>query len=555
MTSFEVLQPVLWEAGGARLGNVYVHTFSSLGREVVFTLAVRGVDSQDATGPVATVKCSTALRDMLTLECNANALLVAEFSDPYADTGITPTNYTVRITKAGDTQSTTRRVQDTFVFTGAEYGAQYTVTVTASHGTGWAQYTETDTVTCPTQPEPPPTVSGLKCSAATSDSLTITWDSAADAASYEVQASSFEVPQAALWEAGGARSGNVYMHTFSSLGREVVFTLAVRGVDSQDATGPAATVKCSTALRDMLTLECNANALLVSEFSDPYADTGITPTDYTVLISNVGDRQHISRRVQDTIVFTDAAYGAQYMVTVVATYRTGWAYYIETDTVTCPTHTDNWNSPNFFDRDEDCPGLLGQALCDIGEAARMQASIWRLRGPSFSPHSAERVLLTRRCAFNDAQTSRTCYETWAENITLLKDPNSVWEALGLTEWNTLEDWGRNLSTISGLLSLSAAMVAVTSAYAWVTFGISGGSGGAGVIAYISQNNGVETLKLFPTVSAAIAAGTPLNTANVAGCLSPYEITSRSETITEEQTYGSSFTDTRISTYHYCDPNE
>lgn len=30
-----------------------------------------------------------------------------------------------------------------FVFTGAEYGAQYTVTVTASHGTGWAQYTET----------------------------------------------------------------------------------------------------------------------------------------------------------------------------------------------------------------------------------------------------------------------------------------------------------------------------------------------------------------------------------------------------------------------------
>ncbi len=137
------------------------------------------------------------------------------------------------------------------------------------------------------------------------------------------------------------------MHTFSSLGTGHVFTLAVRGVNSQDATGPAATVKCSTALRDMLTLECNANALLVAEFSDPYAGTGLTPTDYTVQISKAGDTQSTNRRVQDTFVFIGAEYGAQYTVTVTASHGTGWAQYTETDTVTCPTHTDNWNSPNF----------------------------------------------------------------------------------------------------------------------------------------------------------------------------------------------------------------
>ena len=394
---------------------------------------------------------------------------------------------------------------------------------------------------------PPLTISGLKCSAASSDSLTIIWDSAADAASYEVQASSLSAaPQPVLWEAAGTRSGDVYTHTFSSLGTGVVFTLAVRGVNSQAATGPVATIKCSTALRDMLTLECNANALLVAEFSDPYADTGLTPTDYTVGITKAGDTQTISRRVQDTFVFTSAEYGAQYTVTVTASHGTGWAQYTETDTVTCPIHTDNWNSPNFFDRDEDCPGLLGEVLCDIGEAARMQASIWRLRGPSFSPHSAERVLLARQCAFDDAQTSRTCDETWAENITLLKDPDSLWEALGLTEWNTQDDWGRNLSTIGTFISLVAISSNPASAVAWVALGLSGSGAGFTHSAYYSRNADVETLKLFPTVSAAIAAGTPLTTTNAAGCLSPYQITPRSETITEERTYDS-FTDTRIST--------
>ena len=192
--------------------------------------------------------------------------------------------------------------------------------------------------TPPTVSVPPLTISGLKCSAASSDSLTITWDSAAEAASYEVQASSLPgAPQLSLWEAAGTRSGDLYTHTFSSLGTGVVFTLAVRGVDSQDATGPVATVKCSTALRDMLTLECNANALLVAEFSDPYADTGITPTDYTVGITKAGDTQTTSRRVQDTFVFTSAEYGAQYTVTVTASHGTGWAQYTETDTTTCPT--------------------------------------------------------------------------------------------------------------------------------------------------------------------------------------------------------------------------
>ncbi len=224
-----------------------------------------------------------------------------------------------------------------------------TVTATVTAGDGYkvapSRYSATATIKDDDLPATVPgAVSGLRCSAATSDSLTVGWDSAAGAASYEVQSSALpSAPHLVPWDPAGTRSGSRYVHTFSSLGTGHVFTLAVRGVNSQDATGPVATVKCSTALRDMLTLECNANALLVAEFSDPYAGTGLTPTDYTVRITKAGDTRSTSRRVRDTFVFTGAEHGAQYTVTVTASHGTGWAQYTETDTATCPTHTDNWN--------------------------------------------------------------------------------------------------------------------------------------------------------------------------------------------------------------------
>lgn len=397
-------------------------------------------------------------------------------------------------------------------------------------------------------------VSGLKCSAATSETLTIVWNAARGAASYDVQSSALPVaPVAVLWDAGGTRSRSGYTHTFSSLGRGKLFTLFVRGVDSEGSRGPVASVKCSTKPRNILELECTANALLLAKFSNPNAGTGRS-SSYKLQISKAGVRQATLARPQGLMfVYTGAKHGETYTVTFAASHGTGWAHYIETDLVTCPAITDNWNSPNFFDPDEDCPSnFIGRGICVAGRVQALEANAWRLRGPKFEPVSGERVLLSRQCATN-GQTSRTCRETWAENITLLKDPKTAWEALGILEWGTGDDRRRNAATL--LVVVAALTTPAGATGAWLVV-----AAGAVIAAsshhayYRKAMSGTETLKLFPTVAAAIAAGTPLTTTNSAGCLSPYKIRPRSETITETNTYGS-FTDKRVSTYHYCDPKE
>ena len=343
-----------------------------------------------------------------------------------------------------------------------------------------------------------------------------------------------------------------------------MFTLAVRGVDSQDATGPVATVKCSTALRDMLTLECNANALLVSEFSDPYADTGITPTDYTVRITKAGDTQTTSRRVRDTFVFTGAEYGAQYTVTVTASHGTGWAQYTESDTITCPTHTNNWNSPNFYDRDEDCNnntpfvGWLTNYFCRQGENQLvLSGSYLELLGLKPALIEIEPVLLSRSCSINEAQTQRTCTETWSENIILLKNPGIDWRALRITDWSGPDEIIQNGLTIAAFVLLVPAVAAG----GWVlalSASVVGGTTYFEVVAYKKDASAKEYIRVYPSKEAAVAdaAGTNLDVqsiTNFEGCLAEYDLSPQTETLTDSHTYGT-FTDVRISTYHYCLPD-
>ncbi len=291
---------------------------------------------------------------------------------------------------------------------------------------------------------------------------------ASGAVRYEVQASTLpEAPHLVPWDTAGTRLGGVYTHTFNSLGTGQVFTLAVRAIDNQSTTGTAAKVKCSTTPRNILTLECTTNALLVAKFSDPYAGTGLTPTSYKVQTGKTSDTQTSVRNTRNNIEVYPAEFGQQYQVTVTASHKTGWATYTDTDTITCPTHTDNWNSPNFFDPDEDCPSnIVSRAMCTKGYTDRLRSETWRLRGPRFSPQSAERVLLSRSCT-TPSTTSRTCTETWAENITLLKDPDTVCQALGRTEWKTWDDWGRNLSTIISVASLHYAVLSKATVTAWI----------------------------------------------------------------------------------------
>ena len=65
--------------------------------------------------------------------------------------------------------------------------------------------------------------------------------------------------------------------------------------------------------------------------------------------------------------------------------------------------------------------------------------------------------------------------------------------------------------------------------------------------------------MYPTKAAAVkdAAGTSLNIAGIAnfqGCLSEYDLSPQMDNITVTKIYGT-FTDERISNYHYCLPED
>ena len=167
------------------------------------------------------------------------------------------------------------------------------------------------------------------------------------------------------------------------------------------------------------------------------------------------------------------------------------------------------------------------------------------------------MLLSRLCETNNAQTRRTCRETWSENIVLLKNPGIDWQALLITDWSGPAEVLLNISTIAGLAALMVTTPALTTGYVFAV--ISTGTGtGAQVVVYYNNAEEGEFIRLYPVKAAAAAdaAGTSVNVqaiANFQGCLSEYDLTPQSETITITNTYGT-LTDERISTYHYCLPD-
>ena len=201
---------------------------------------------------------------------------------------------------------------------------------------------------------------------------------------------------------------------------------------NSNGAGPEGTVKCRTRLSNMLDVECTANALLVASFTDPFEGTGQAPTQYTAVLTRAGGTQPTTTRTASTkVVYTDVEYGAQYTVSLTATYGAGWVQYTETETEPCPAHTDNWNSPNFYDPDEDCNddtplvGWIKNALCRVGESqTQIAESYQELFGLKPALINVDPVLLSRTCDTTEPNR-RTCRETWSENIILLKTPAST----------------------------------------------------------------------------------------------------------------------------------
>ncbi len=218
---------------------------------------------------------------------------------------------------------------------------------------------------------------------------------------------------------------------------------------------------------------------------------------------------------------------------------------------------------NFYDRDEDCNnntafvGWLANYFCRQGENQLvLSGSYLELLGLKPALIEIEPVLLSRSCSINDAQTQRTCRETWSENIILLKNPGIDWKALPISDWSGPGEVFLNVGTILAFAALLATAPAFSAAYL-LTVAAVGSTTTGQVFFYMEDAEGKEYVRLYPTKSAAAAdAGTNLDVhgvVNFRGCLAEYNLSPQTETTTKTNTYGT-LTDTRIGTYHYCLPD-
>ena len=444
----------------------------------------------------------------------------------------------------------------------------FQVKVKASNAAGDSAWSAAVDVTC----GPAEQVSGLSCAAAGDDGFTLEWDVAAGADRYEARYRNRSLlpPRWSSWvRISESRAGTdrvaYALGGLGASGLATYYDLQVRAANEVGNGDASASVSCRTVDEDWLDVDCSANGVLRAEWSDPSGNLP-EPSGYRVIIYNDDpERGRVAVHTYSgtgTVMAKPLAFGEEYEVSLVSLNGNGGPVYSQAETETCPVHTDNWNSPNFYDPDEDCNndtplvGWVANALCRVGESQiQIAESYQELFGLKPALIDVDPVLLSRTCD-TTVPNRRTCRETWSENLILLKNPGIDWKAIRIDDWSGPSDVILNLGTIVSF----AALVVSAPTLSWVYFLTVSGAGvstAGQVYGYLENAEGKEFLRLYPVKAAAVsdAAGASLNVegiTNFQGCLSEYDLSPQTDTITVINTYGS-FTDERISTYHYCKP--
>gem|GEM_PF-5753936 len=438
----------------------------------------------------------------------------------------------------------------------------FQVKVKASNTAGDSGWSEAAAVTC-TMPEKP---GGLECAAIAENRITIGWDSVPGADGYRYGAvirgtadvDRLEATDGDDFPDSSAPASGVSL----DLGTEGQYELWVWAYNNNGRSGTAS-VDCDTISDTWLKAECSANGVLSAEWSDPSGGLP-KPSGYRAVVYNDDpERGRVAVHTHSgtgTEMAKPLAFGKAYEVSLTSMNGNGGPVYSQTNTTTCPAHTDNWNSPNFYDPDEDCNsntrlvGWIKNAFCRIGESqSQIAESYQELLGLKPALIDVDPVLLSRTCD-TTVPNRRTCRETWSENIILLKNPGIDWGALRITDWSGPEEVLVNVSTLAGLVGILAPV-----SWPWTMIAVAGSGAGsaAQVLAYKRDAAAKEYVRLYPVKAAAEAdaVGTSLDVVdieNLQGCLSEYDLSPRMDTITVTNIYGT-FTDERISTYHHCLP--
>ena len=429
----------------------------------------------------------------------------------------------------------------------------FQVKVKAVNAAGDSPWSAAVDVTCG-KPGP---VTGLKCTAATDDGFTVSWDGAVGAESFEVQSTGIiavgllEI----FWEAGGQPSGSGYAHAFDSLGSDHQFLAGVRAVND-GGDGPETTVRCHTIDDDWLEVECTASGIVDADWDDPSGALP-EPTGYLVRMTGVPNGQVYSAPVSGTEatklfgVAEPYDQGDRYEVTVTSRNGNGGPVYSQSKVAQCPGLDLDWNSPNFTNVDdvEDCPRwMLGcrESLTHLA-VAESWAQGFGIAEAVYAPP----VFVGQTCEMENS-TTLACTQVWSENLTVRSDGGPTWRDIPLTNWSSPGNVGLNVLTIGG-----AVITLAGGGAGWAVVAGTGAAGGTQFFGFLVNDEQDRTyLTMYPHEQAAKNAGVPFDGTAAGGCMPPLGFQRADSPHTSETTHQhGTLSEKRKIVVHHCDATD
>lgn len=205
------------------------------------------------------------------------------------------------------------------------------------------------TTTSPTTTLPPPTttnrqatsrptsVTGLRCTSSTTNSLTATWNAVQGANEYLL---STRLPPSGATRLGNAGRGAATSDSITQLKGGYTYSLTVRAYNDNGGS-ISVSVSCKTVGEEWLTLSCSNSGALSARWSDP-SGVGTSPSGYFVSFLESGSNVVHTLTAEDTFASKQVNLGRQYQVLLRTKNGNGGPVYSQSKTHTCtaqPTAT------------------------------------------------------------------------------------------------------------------------------------------------------------------------------------------------------------------------